>query len=119
MEESKEPAGPQTVSTYIKPQYRPVHDPTIRFEEYHHYAKITREKEEHLEAPKLAWKELFGRKNTHHETDTAVAHAASSPAEKGASELPNDARAEITDEEWENAGRALRTASAGACQYTI
>ncbi|OKL58244.1 hypothetical protein UA08_06772 [Talaromyces atroroseus] len=121
-----EPAGnqpeeAQAVSTYIKPQYRPPHDASICFEEYHHYAKITREKELSYEAPKLIWREFFARKK-HVDTSGALAAPPDSPqntdpSEKGTADLPHGL--EITDEEWENASRLLRTAGTGACFYLI
>lgn len=119
-EYTPEAPAAQPVSTYIKPQYRPPHDPTICFEEYHHYAKITREKELTLEAPKLIWREFFSRKkpveNNSSGGVTAPGDAPGNtfPTEKGTARLPHGL--EITDEEWENAGRALRTASTGACK---
>lgn len=130
MEKSEAPpaykpgAETQTVSTYIKPQYRPPHDPTICFEEYYHYAQKTRDKELHLEAPKLIWREFFSRK-TRHETGVSGATVTAPgdlpsntfATENGTSALPHGV--EITDQEWENASRALRTASAGACFYLI
>jgi hypothetical protein len=113
------PEEMQAVSTYIKPQYRPPHDASICFEEYHHYAKITREKEESYEPPKLIWREFFSRKK---EVGTSAVVAAPNssentfPTEKGTSELPHGL--EITDQEWENASRLLRTAGTGACKHT-
>lgn len=117
--ESPEPVP--ITSTYIKPQYRPPHDPTITFEEYHHYALKTRDKELALEAPKLRLLEWFSRKK--HAADNDVPSGGvvastpiASPGNKGPSDTEQSHRADITDEEWENASRALRTASAGACK---
>ncbi|KAF3388168.1 hypothetical protein DPV78_012197 [Talaromyces pinophilus] len=111
-------------SSYIKPQYRPPHDPTITFEEYHHYALKTRDKELALEAPKLNWREWFSRRKHAAETDTPAGGVVSStpitsPGEKSPADAEQSHRVDITDEEWENASRALRTASAGACFYLI
>lgn len=110
-----------TASAYIKPQYRPPHDPTITFEEYHHYALKTRDKELALEAPKLNWREWFSRRKHAANADAPAGGVVSStpitsPAEKGPADAEQSHRVDITDEEWENASRALRTASAGACK---
>jgi hypothetical protein len=107
-------------SAYIKPQYRPPHDPTITFEEYHHYALKTRDKELALEAPKLNWREFFSRRKHAAGTDAPTGGVVSSspitsPAEKDPADVEQSHRVAITDEEWENASRALRTASDGAC----
>lgn len=115
------PEPTPTASAYIKPQYRPPHDPTITFEEYHHYALKTRDKELALESPKLNWREWFSRRKHAVETDTPVGAVVSStpitsPGEKGPADAEQSHRVDITDEEWENASRALRTASAGACK---
>jgi hypothetical protein len=129
MEKSQATAGNlpdpvPTASGYIKPQYRPPHDPTVTFEEYHHYALKTRDKELALEAPKLNWREWFSRRKHAAETDTPIGGVVTSdpsaqhtsPVEKGHSDAEQSHRVDITDEEWENASRALRTASAGACK---
>lgn len=126
MEKTQATAGdvPDPVTTanaYIKPQYRPPHDPTITFEEYHHYALKTRDKELALESPKLNWREWFSRRKHAAETDAPVGGVVSStpitrPGEKGPADAEQSHRVDITDEEWENASRALRTASAGACK---
>ena len=95
-------------SSYIKPQARLLHDPAVTFEEYHYYARRTREEEHHLAPPKLPWREII-----------------SSRTNKDASQIDNDAdgkvpqvnlaneadRLQISDEEWTNASRAMRTAS--------
>jgi hypothetical protein len=129
MEKSQEYAGDlpdpvPTATSYIKPQYRLPHDPTITFEEYHHYALKTRDKELALEAPKLNWREWLSRSKNSAETETPTGGVVASndsaqntrPTEKGPSDAEQSYRVDITDEEWENASRALRTASAGACK---
>lgn len=98
---------------YIKPQMRRVHDPDVLFEEYHHYAKLTREEERDLPKPKTNWAALLTSKKEAGPDAREVARQ-NMPTEH---ELAN--RIEITDEEWTNASRAFRTASAGACFYLI
>ncbi|KAF2101224.1 hypothetical protein NA57DRAFT_34581 [Rhizodiscina lignyota] len=102
-----------TLSTYIRPQMRKVHDPDITFEEYHYYALRTREEEKTIEAPRTNWREvLLRKKSANHDenNDNAV---------QGFAEHKLADRTTITDEEWTNASRAFRTASWGACFYLI
>ncbi|KAF2105427.1 transmembrane amino acid transporter protein-domain-containing protein [Lophiotrema nucula] len=105
----------QSLSTYIKPQYRRPHDPDVTFEEYYYYAQKTREEELTLEAPKIQWKEFLSRKKKTH-TDVDAPNA--SPG-KNVGTIVGDGRLEISDEEWTNASRLFRTASTGACFYLI
>lgn len=109
---------PYTGPGYIKPQNRPPHDPTITFEEYHYYALRTREKELALEPPKLKWREWMLRKKDHADEPVSPdpSESAAMTARKGTSDAEQSQRMEITDQEWENANRALRTASTGACK---
>ena len=115
---------------YIRPQNRPAHDHTVTFEEYHYYANETRRYEDTL--PNLAKtgilqvifppkagpgaepiadsgsptsKEGFDEK-------TAVDSTAGRRYSK-AQHMP------ITDAEWINASRAVRTATWAACFYLI
>ena len=103
-------------STCIKPQTRLLHDPAVTFEEYQYYARRTREEEKHHEAPKLRWREIINRSTPKdaHETDAGA--EGKIPQINFANE---ENRLQITDEEWSNASRALRTASSGACFYLI
>lgn len=128
MEKSQDPVvgdSPEeshTTSTYVKPQYRPPHDSTIKFEEYFHYAQKTRVKEEAIEAPSSNWREWFSRKK--HSAGTESSGGVTAPEEsfpstystdKGTGDAEGPRGLVITDQEWENASRSLRTASAGAC----
>lgn len=99
--------------THIKPQMRKTHDPDVTFEEYHYYAIRTREEERTLEAPRTQWKSLLAKKK-HVSGQGEHGAAANMPTEKDLASRAN--RLEITDEEWTNASRAFRTASAGACE---
>lgn len=109
------PADAQDVaiasSTYIRPQHRQAYDHTISFEEYYYYAQKTREEEQHLEAPKTDWAELLFMKKKDKRQPDAAAVAPSTIDDTG--------RLQITDEEWTNASRMMRTASWGACFYLI
>lgn len=100
---------------YIRPQARKLHDPDVTFEEYHHYALQTREEEAALPKPKTSWREIMLRAKPKAEAEDRVGETISS--DLNFSSRAN--RADITDEEWTNASRAFRTASAGACFYLI
>lgn len=107
-----EPQTGHATSTYIRPEARKLHDPDVNFEEYHYYAKKTREEQDAMASPKSQWTKLI----------------------KGKKEGPDDGsdlhqpdvnlgdpqmRLTITDEEWTNASRAFRTASWGAGFYLV
>lgn len=112
------PDEPKVVqSTYIRPQERKLHDPDIPFEEYQFYAQRTREEEKHLVSPKLRWREIINRKTNPEAHDI---DAGPDPEKVPDVNFANhDKRIQITDEEWTNASRAMRTASWGACFYLI
>lgn len=117
MEKQAEPEtgqGSATGFTYIKPQQRKVHDPAVKFEEYHYYADQTRQEEEKYVAPSTKWRDLMFKKNDKHDQANADRPEAHMPSEHDLTHRSN--RIEITDEEWTNASRAYRTASVGACK---
>lgn len=106
-------------STCIKPQARLIHDPAVTFEEYQYYAQRTREEENHLQSPKLRWREIITRKankDASHINANADLHDGKVTALDFANQ---ESRIQITDEEWTNASRAFRTASSGAAFYLI
>ena len=100
----------------IKPRARLLHDPAVTFEEYQYYARRTREDEKHFESPKLRWREIINRRtnNDAHQIDAGADGIV--PEVNFANEKN---RLQITDEEWTNASRAMRTASSGAAFYLI
>lgn len=115
--------GGQGIVAYTRPQMRKLHDPSISFEEYHHYALQTRAEEEahYHSQPKAAtrgfWSTIIPSKSS---------KGVDSPdGERHGSLIPNinlsdpDRRASVTDQEWTNASRAVRTATAGAVFYLI
>ena len=106
-------------STYIKPQARLLHDPAVLFEEYQYYARRTREQEKHLESPKLRWREIINRKTNEDapQIDAGADYRKRKVPEVNFAQEAN--RLHITDEEWTNASRAMRTASTGAAFYLI
>ena len=106
-------------STFIKPQARLFHDPAVTFEEYRYYAQRTREEQRQLEPPKLRWREILNRTSAKDADKTgAVAEREGVKATEANFATP-ESRLLISDEEWTNASRALRTASSGAAFYLI
>jgi hypothetical protein len=105
----------------VKPQQRRIHDPTITFEEYHYYAKKTRAEE--------ALHPATGHETTllslifPSKSDGGVVQRRSSDGSNGGNTKRNlshpEVRASVSDEEWNNASRALRTATRGAVFYLI
>ena len=117
--DDKEVAGSpneQQVAQRIKPQARLLHDPAVTFEEYQYYARRTREEEKHLISPKLRWRQIINR-TTNEDAGQIDAGADSKVPEVNFANEGN--RLQITDEEWTNASRAMRTASSGAAFYLI
>ena len=112
--------------TFVRPQDRRLHDPNVTFEEYHYYALRTRAEENALapsESEKTNWQQLFLRRKAGH-AEQQDSGSLSPPAEKRRSStninLADRAnRLEITDEEWTDASRMLRTAGWAACFYLI
>ncbi|GAQ35564.1 hypothetical protein AtubIFM54640_007963 [Aspergillus tubingensis] len=105
-------------------------DPNVTLEEYMYWANIERQLEEEenrqyvLErGPLTVGKVIQNRfsKGVHHDHDKKGAH--NSPqidGEKGmVASTPSDSSLAVTDEEWRNASRALRTASWGTVFYLI
>lgn len=96
----------------LKPQAREPYDAAVSFEEYHFYANKTREEQLTLEAPHWNVLQLFRKKSQLDAQDdlpvTTLTEADFRNPEK---------RLQITDEEWTNASRAFRSASAGACKH--
>lgn len=106
---------------YTRPQMRLLHDPTVTFEEYYYYAQQTRaeEEQEALDNP-----EKVGILQTIFPAKSGKG-AAASETKRRTSLVPQvnisekSARATVTDEEWANAARAVRTATKGAIFYLI
>lgn len=106
--------------TFIRPQERKLHDSAVTFEEYYYYAQRTRAEEQNHEKPKLRWREILDRKKPAHHTSSEVdpnLDAAKHHTEINYADQEN--RIQISDEEWANASRAFRTASAGAAFYLV
>lgn len=96
-------------STFIKPQARKPYDTDVSFEEYNYYAQKTRQEELTLEPPVLNVRQLFGKNHRGAQSDTPT----NTLTEEDFKDTKR--RLEISDEEWTNASRSVRSASWGAC----
>ncbi|RLL98830.1 hypothetical protein CFD26_106651 [Aspergillus turcosus] len=103
----------------IRPQHRKLHDPSVTFEEYYYYAQLTRAEEEQQPNTdkERGWLSiLFPSKSgggiqpvaVNMTEDAKTLNNGDAPGPMG-----------ISDEEWTNASRALRTATRGAIFYLI
>lgn len=114
----------------IPPSNRLLHDPKVSFYEYQYYAKLTREEEEETfktNPPTVGiWQVLFPTKSsggvtpistTPHAEKEVVPSNGNGISEKDVG-VPQQ-RIEISEAEWTNASRAVRTASGAACFYLI
>lgn len=113
--------GGQGMVAVTRPQMRLLHDPAVSFEEYYYYAQQTRA-EEDANRNTLGAGEARGILSILMPTKggkSALVH------EKGDGLIPvvntsdRSNRAHITDAEWTNASRAVRTATIGAIFYLI
>ncbi|OAQ74092.1 amino acid transporter [Pochonia chlamydosporia 170] len=104
------------VNLAIPPRLRRLHDPEVSFQEYQHYARITRAEQDALPKP-------TGKKNLLMYLIPNLQKAETGPADVAVRPDVNtsdiEQRKTITDEEWTNASRALRTAGTGAIFYLI
>lgn len=105
----------------MKPQMRKLHDPSVTFEEYHYYARLTRagEEQRHLESapPKQGiLKTIFPPKSSE---ATDAPNRNGSIDEKVLNINKAAQRMEISDADWVNASRAMRTATWAAIFYLI
>ena len=118
----------------IIPHSRLLHDPAVTFEEYYYYAQLTRVEEREAANTETAtvgiWQVIFPTKSGAgvkpiSEKPTArlenPQNGDSSEERKEESETPplDSERSSITEAEWTNASRAMRTATGAACFYLI
>ena len=119
---SVDDASPSPSRGAVRPQERKLYDHTVTFEEYVYYAAKARAEEEASRAdePKKHIKDvLFPSKGGSRVLDESY-HGEKRRASFTTTNLSNaEQRAHVTDLEWTNASRALRTASAAACFYLI
>jgi hypothetical protein len=119
------------VSSYVRPQHRKLHDTSVSFEEYHYYALIARAEEDELSKNDIGdstWisyilpsKSAKGDVVHHSPADNSVTNGEEKVpgASRDVNDLEAHERAHVTDDEWMNASRALRTASWSAVFYLI
>ncbi|EER36957.1 amino acid transporter [Histoplasma capsulatum var. duboisii H88] len=97
----------------IPPKMRKLHDSAVTFQEYQHYASLTRADQDQMPKSTAGKNLLFylipNLQNVGIEKYELTKVNTSDDAQ----------RMNITDEEWINASRALRTASSGAVFYLI
>jgi hypothetical protein len=112
---------------YLLPQNRKLHDHTVTFEEYHYYANLTRaaEDREQLESSptesKGIWSTIFPSKSYKH-SPTNTANTSDEKIDKegeGAVAITASNGYPVSDEDWINASRAMRTATWSAVFYLI
>ena len=115
-------------TSLVKPQHRRLHDTNVTFEEYNYYARKTRAEENASSATHTSEKTsvmalLLRRKAappTHDDSDTSTPPGEKNLASAGNKNLADPStRLEITDDEWSNASRMMRTANWAACFYLI
>jgi hypothetical protein len=104
-----------TFEGLVRPQHRQLYDSSVSIEEYLYYAERTRadqdmaaEADAGVKVP--LYKVLFPPKSTKTTLDQKMAHLNTSVASQ---------RAVVTDEEWINASKALRNATAMAVFYLL
>lgn len=114
----------QGIVAYTRPQMRALHDKSITFEEYHYYALQARAEEDSNHRMGTTATETRGflstlipGKGPSSEPSDGMRHDSKIPTNMNLSNP--DRRASVTEEEWTNASRAVRTATAGAVFFLI
>lgn len=132
---SQGPIVPETVKeVHVLPQHRKPHDPTVSFAEYRYYAKISRAEEDENsktdigDSPLIAF--FLPPKNLKGDVVDSTGGASNgekinnggeghSNGGRAIHDLEGAERLGITDDEWTNASRAMRTATWAAVFYLI
>jgi hypothetical protein len=105
----------------IRPQHRRLHDPNVTFEQYNYFAQLTRAEEDNMRdhERERGWLSIIFPSKS----DAGVQqqqHDGQAKEDAPAINTHNgDQIATVTDAEWANASRALRTATRGAVFYLI
>lgn len=115
------------IASYTRPQMKRLHDPSVSFEEYRHYARLTREREDADRSDIRGEKGILSTiiPSSNKRPQSVVADENPSPGEKtmsGKQDANSTSRLDgngVTDEEWITASRAARTATWGAVFYLI
>ncbi|KAF7886288.1 hypothetical protein EAF00_010391 [Botryotinia globosa] len=123
-------------SAYVQPQHRKFHDSSVTFEEYHYYAGLARAEEDASTNNDIGDTTLFSLivppKNLKGQApinSSPVAEksnevnaengAENIAAERNVHDMSHGDRSTITNDEWTNASRALRTATWSSVFYLI
>lgn len=111
----------RTRSVAHRPQERLLHDPDVTFEEYMFYAALSRAEEDASahSKPKMGFMDVLLPSKNGGIRELKGNATGSSEAIHELNLSDPKIRATISDEEWTNASRALRTATAAACFYLI
>jgi hypothetical protein len=111
----------RTRAVAFRPQDRLLHDPRVTFEEYMYYAALSRAEEDASAAskPKIGLADVLLPSRNGGVRELKGSATSSSEAIHELNLSDPRVRATISDEEWTNASRALRTATAAACFYLI
>ena len=112
--------GGQGIVSYTRAQMRALHDKSISFEEYHYFALQSRAEEDSNHRMVKNGSETRGF------LSTLISGSGPSPESSDTKNaIPDinlsapDRRASVTEEEWTNASRAVRNATAGAVFFLI
>ena len=119
--DEKAGVGGQGMVAYTRPQMKLLHDPSVSFAEYHWYAEQTRA-EEDANMHQLAAGEARGLMSILLPTKGGKSAIVGEKGEGHVTTINTSDRtnrAHISDEEWTNASRAVRTATIGAIFYLI
>ena len=99
-----------------------LHDPSVSFEEYLHYAAITRADTRHEQAPRVEQSLAKSLNPWHRSGVVAAATTGTSDEKRGVGEKDSEGSLRpynISDDEYTTASRAVRTATWGAVFYLI
>lgn len=111
----------RTRAVAFRPQERLLHDPNVTFEEYMYYAAMSRAEEDAGAAsrPKMGLVDVLLPSKNGGIRELKGSATSSSEAIHELNLSDPKIRATISEEEWTNASRALRTATSAACFYLI
>lgn len=107
------PDEKKTGSQLIPPRLRRLYDSTVSFQEYQYYARQTREEQKNIPPPAAGKNILAYLIPTLQKAQKETVHLAQ------INTSDDGLRANISDEEWVNASRAMRLTSAGAVFYLM
>jgi hypothetical protein len=118
---STEKRNAKPTAVFVRPQDRALHDPKVTLEEYMYYAGKTRAEEDvnASQAPKTMIKDILFPSSGKAQLATHEATGAIDQTLDNVNLNKAENRAAVSDLEWTNTSRALRSASAAAAFYLI